>query len=153
MAVVSISDLAEKLGTEPQKLRKFLRANFPRGDKGKKYQWNEGEYELGDIEAAWKKTGGSSPRTGARKAKKKQAQQSGWANWEGPPAVEIVPCTWCSGEMNLVEVYVRHLPEYDDDQKIALYECLNCNVTRDYILTLPGWTAPESLIKSLEEAE
>lgn len=150
MADVTIPNLAERLGTVPQKLRKFLRANFPRVDKGNKYEWDENDFELGKIEEQWKSSGGSSRPGGPRKSKKARATRDYKTldlNPYGPDAPEHRPCTWCrEPKVELIEVYVRKLSD-TEDQKIALYRCTNldCRVEDDRILTLGGWQAPPDM--------
>lgn len=157
MAMIGISDLAGELGTTPQKLRKFLRANFERVDRGKKYEWEETNFELDTIRDKWKATGGSSSkRQGtSRKARTKAARDKGYVtldlNADGPVASpEHTPCSWCSAKVELIEVYVQVInPE--EDQKIAKYECTNpdCGVEYPVILTLGGWKAPDALTEVL----
>ncbi len=150
MADVTIPDLAERLGTVPQKLRKFLRANFPRIDKGNKYEWNETDFELEKIEEQWKSSGGSSRPGGPKRTKKVRASRDYKIldlNPDGPdPPVHKI-CMWCrEPNVELIKVFAIRLND-NEDQKKARYRCTNpkCLVEDDRILTMGGWVAPPDM--------
>ena len=150
MADVTIPDLAERLGTVPQRLRKFLRANFPRVDKGNKYEWVENDFELDKIEEQWKSSGGSSRPGGRKETKRTRASKLGKTldlNPDGPDPPVHKTCTWCrEPEVELIKVFAIRLND-NEDQKRARYRCTNpkCLVEDDRILTMGGWVAPPEM--------
>lgn len=150
--MISVQDLAKRLEAEPQKLRKFLRANFPRQDKGKKWEWSEGDLQLQDIEEAWKKSGGTTTSRKSGEPRRSRAQKRArrildlnLPVFDPVPSPDHIPCTWCQSEVTLADIYVKRLDD-GTDQKIAVYQCTkpSCGIEYDQILTLHGWLAPQA---------
>lgn len=152
MAMIGIPELANELGTTPQKLRKFLRSNFARDDRGKKYEWAEDNFEVENIREKWKATGGSNSRREGPSRKSRRAAAISKGNMmldldpNGPIAPQnyIHPCSWCGSSVELVEVYVQAVTP-EEDNKMAKYQCTkeDCGVEYDVVLTLGGWKSPD----------
>jgi hypothetical protein len=46
---IGVKELSERAKVKPQILRKVLRAKFPRADKGKNYEWQQGDTQIEQI--------------------------------------------------------------------------------------------------------
>jgi hypothetical protein len=46
---IGIKELSKQAGIDPRILRRILRAKFPRADKGKAYEWQQGDPQIEQI--------------------------------------------------------------------------------------------------------
>ena len=145
MAEITIAELAQSLEVTPQRLRKFLRDNFPRNERGSRYAWPENSIELEKIREAVKK-GGSQIALRSKRGRirnrdsTKSRRRTAIGAYDPEPEPQAKPCLWCGGQVSLLQIYVKPLPN-NEDQKIAVYRCRDCEVESEIVLTLPGWKA------------